>query len=218
MKNQFTPLESPAACPVHHAVQGLQQGDEITFGANAGFRALCEPSRWKAGDLLTGLTGILAIFFFVIFLLPASFAVSAEIYKWKDKDGKIVFSDTPPPLGVDAERREFKEEAAEKPKTKASVPGLKSESIQEKRPYRDIHVIMYMTSWCPYCVKARNYLHSLGVNLVEYNIERDKSKREEMVSKSGGSRGVPLLDVEGIIIKGFSSDAVRAAIEERRGK
>jgi glutaredoxin len=73
-----------------------------------------------------------------------------------------------------------------------------------------------MTSWCPYCVKARNYLRSLDVNLIEYNIEQDKSKREEMLGKSGGSRGVPLIDIEGIIIKGYNPDALMSAIERRR--
>jgi len=41
-----TPLESPAA------YSGDE--DEIPFGANTGFKALCEPSRWKVEDLLTG--------------------------------------------------------------------------------------------------------------------------------------------------------------------
>jgi glutaredoxin len=73
-----------------------------------------------------------------------------------------------------------------------------------------------MTSWCPYCVKAREYLRSLDVNLIEYNIERDKSKRDEMLGKSGGSIGVPLVDIEGIIIRGYNPDAFQAAIEIRR--
>jgi glutaredoxin len=73
-----------------------------------------------------------------------------------------------------------------------------------------------MTSWCPYCAKARNYLLSLNVDLVEYNIERDKSRREEMLGKSGGSTGVPLIDVEGTIIRGYNPDALKAAIERRR--
>ena len=75
---------------------------------------------------------------------------------------------------------------------------------------------MYMTSWCPYCSKARSYLRSLGVNLIEHDIEKDKSSREEMLTKSGGSRGVPVIDIEGIIIRGFNADAFKAAIEERR--
>jgi glutaredoxin len=149
-------------------------------------------------------------------LSPTSSAVSGEIYKWKDKDGNIVFSDTPPPPGVNAEKKEFKEESTEKPKTKEYFPRSTSERVEEKRPYRDIYVIMYMTSWCPYCVKAREYLRSLDVNLIEYNIERDKSKRDEMLSKSGGSTGVPLIDVEGIIIRGYNPSALRAAIERRR--
>jgi len=71
-----------------------------------------------------------------------------------------------------------------------------------------------MTSWCPYCVKAREYLRSLDVNLIEYNIERDKSKREEMLVKSGGSRGVPLIDVEGIIIRGITPMPLRQPSRE----
>ncbi len=56
----------------------------------------------------------------------------------------------------------------------------------------------------------------MNVNLVEYNIEKDKAKNEEMLQKSGGSRGVPLLDIEGIIIRGFNQDAMKDAIEKRR--
>ena len=158
----------------------------------------------------------LAILFLVIFLSPASSAVSGEVYKWKDKDGNFVFSDTPPPPGVNAEIKEFREDTTERPKRKEYPQGPPNESVKEKRPYRDIHVIMYMTSWCPYCVKARNYLLSLDVNLVEYNIERDKSKRDEMLSKGGGSTGVPLTDIEGIIIRGYNPDALKEAIERRR--
>jgi glutaredoxin 3 len=54
------------------------------------------------------------------------------------------------------------------------------------------------------------------VNLVEYNIEKDKAKREEMLQKSGGSRGVPLIDIEGIIIRGYNQSAMKEAIEKRR--
>jgi len=158
---------------------------------------------------------IIAVLLWVIFSIVVSSLVSAQIYKWKDKDGNIVFSDTPPP-GVNAEIKEFKEDTTERPKTREYFQKSKSESIQEKRPYRDIHVIMYMTSWCPYCVKARTFLRSLDVNLIEYNIERDKSKREEMLSKSSSSTGVPLIDVEGIIIRGYNPDALKAAIERRR--
>jgi len=71
-----------------------------------------------------------------------------------------------------------------------------------------------MTDWCGYCRKAREYLHSLGVNLIEYDIEKDKGKREEMHKRGG--KGVPLIDVEGILIKGYSPDLIKGAIEKKK--
>jgi glutaredoxin 3 len=55
----------------------------------------------------------------------------------------------------------------------------------------------------------------MGVSLVEHDIEKDLQKREEMMAKSG-SRGVPVVDVEGIVIRGFAPDAMRDAIERKR--
>jgi glutaredoxin len=159
---------------------------------------------------------IATVFFFVICFTSAPFLESAEIYRLKGRDGQIVYSNPPPPSEVDPEVKKFKEETFGRSAPKESLPEAKSEIIVERRPYRDIHVIMYMTSWCPYCSKARKYLHSLGVNLIEYDIEKDRRRGEEMLSKSGGSRGVPLIDIEGIIIRGYNSDAIKKAIEIRR--
>jgi len=53
----FTPLESPAACPVRSSASiGACSGDEdiIPFRANTEFNAPCEPPRWKVEDFLTG--------------------------------------------------------------------------------------------------------------------------------------------------------------------
>jgi len=58
------------------------------------------------------------------------------------------------------------------------------------------------------------YVRSLGVNLVEHNIDTDREKKEEMKKKSGGSIAVPLLDIEGQIIRGFSQEAIKAAIDK----
>ena len=55
----------------------------------------------------------------------------------------------------------------------------------------------------------------MGVSLTEHDIEKDPAKGQEMVAKSG-SRGVPVVDIEGIIIRGYSPDAMRQAIERKR--
>ena len=168
-------------------------------------------------DMKTQVKLITAILLLGVLSAPLPFALSSEVYKWKDKDGNIFFSDTPPPTsGVDVEIKKFKEDSTERPKGKEDTSKPQSKILREKRSYGNINIVMYITPWCGYCRKARDYIHSLNVNLIEYNIEKDKSRREEMLSKSGGSTGVPLIDVEGIIIKGYSPEAIKVAVEKRR--
>ena len=160
------------------------------------------------------LTIILLLFFSSSDSSPA---IAGEFYKWKDKDGNLFFSDTPP-TGVNAEVIPLKDEPAPNSITTPKVNSLKPKSgiAEEKRPYSSIKVIMYITSWCGYCRKAREYLQSLRVNLAEYDVEKNPSKEKEMLSKSGGAKGVPLIDVEGIILRGYSPNAIKDAVEKRR--
>ena len=87
--------------------------------------------------------------------------------------------------------------------------------VDPKRSYGAIDVILYQTSWCPYCTKAREFLINTGVSLTIYDIEKDTGKQKDMIAKSG-SRGVPVVDIEGIIIRGYSPGQMRSAIERKR--
>ncbi len=91
-----------------------------------------------------------------------------------------------------------------------------AENKQGLRKNSDIQVVMYMTEWCPYCKKAGKYLKSLGVHLTEYNIEKDQSRKNEMKSLSGGSGMVPLIDIEGVIIRGYVPEEIKAAVEKKK--
>jgi glutaredoxin 3 len=51
-------------------------------------------------------------------------------------------------------------------------------------------VVMYATSWCPYCARARQLLERKGVALEEIDIEAVPGRRAEMMSRSG-RRTVP---------------------------
>jgi S1-C subfamily serine protease len=77
---------------------------------------------------------LMIILLMFIFLLATSPVRPAEVYKWKDKDGKIIFSDSPPPAGVDAEIRKFKEEPAPIQRTtpNLTLPQPKSEMVKVK--------------------------------------------------------------------------------------
>jgi glutaredoxin len=56
-------------------------------------------------------------------------------------------------------------------------------------------------------------MRSLGVDVVEYNIDKDKDKRDEMRRKSGGT-GVPVIDIDGTIVRGFNPEAIKAALDQ----
>ena len=76
----------------------------------------------------------IGVFLFCFLLLPISFGFSAEIYKWTDKDGKLIFSDTPPPPGVDSEIKKFeKPQPKEKPKPKTVPPQPKLDASPPPR-------------------------------------------------------------------------------------
>jgi glutaredoxin 3 len=46
-------------------------------------------------------------------------------------------------------------------------------------------VVMYTTSWCPYCERARRLLSSKNVSFSEIDIESAAEKRAEMRNRSG---------------------------------
>jgi len=46
-------------------------------------------------------------------------------------------------------------------------------------------VVMYTTSWCPYCERARKLLAKKNVTFTEIDIESAAEKRAEMRNRSG---------------------------------
>jgi glutaredoxin 3 len=51
-------------------------------------------------------------------------------------------------------------------------------------------VLIFATSWCPYCARARALLASKGVTVQDIDIEADPAQRVEMIRRSG-RRTVP---------------------------
>jgi len=74
-------------------------------------------------------------------------------------------------------------------------------------------VLIYVTSWCPYCDRARRLLQSKGVPLREINIEEVPQSRAEMVARSG-RHTVPQIFV-GEIHVGGSDDLYALEAEGR---
>lgn len=73
---------------------------------------------------------------------------------------------------------------------------------------------VYSTEVCPWCVKAKQYLKSKGVDYTEVNVGEDMEEREEMI-KLSGQTGVPVLNIKGTIIVGFDKPSIDKALEEK---
>ena len=73
------------------------------------------------------------------------------------------------------------------------------------------NITIYSTPTCHYCNLAKDFLKEHGIKYTEYDVAADIEKRREMVDKSG-QMGVPVIDVDGQIMVGFSEQALASAV------
>ena len=163
---------------------------------------------------------IALIIFFTTFSLPK---VWGQLYQYKDKNGNIVFTDKPPDGATVKEKRLKEDGVYWSNQREADIPPpedcSKSHSpppLENKRnrDYSSVTVVMYMADWCGYCKQARQYIHSLGANLVEHDIDKDPDMKAEMKKISGGSTSIPLIDIDGTVIRGYNPPAIKAALDK----
>ena len=67
-------------------------------------------------------------------------------------------------------------------------------------------VVLYATTWCGYCKKARELMKKNGIPFIEYDIE--KSSEGYAKYKELGGKGVPLMIVDGEVIRGYNPSAI----------
>jgi glutaredoxin len=77
---------------------------------------------------------------------------------------------------------------------------------------------IYGASWCKPCHDAARYLQRLGVKVVEKNVEEDPLAQREMQAKLKranlpGTASIPIIDVGGRILVGFSPPALQRAVK-----
>lgn len=136
----------------------------------------------------------------------------ADFYTWEDDQGNVHITDYPPPakygkkikMSKDAETPQEICIRPEKEKTSAD----NREAIQEKNQ----EVILYTTSWCPYCTKARNFFQSRNIPFTEYDVEKDReaAARKRELDPRGG---VPFAIINGHPIHGYSESAYERALK-----
>lgn len=131
----------------------------------------------------------------LLLLVTTSVAVSAEIFRWKDANGVIHFSDNAAGQAgaetVEVKIMTYLHVTYQKLKGAAAAP--------DSSPKR---VVLYGTSWCGYCKKARAYFRSRNIPFTDLDVENDAGAKVQF--NALGGRGVPVILVGDNRINGFS--------------
>lgn len=67
-------------------------------------------------------------------------------------------------------------------------------------------VVIYSSTVCPYCVRAKSLLQRKGIEFKEFNIDRDMSLMQEMMEKSQ-RRTVPQIFIGDYHVGGYDDMA-----------
>ncbi len=133
-------------------------------------------------------------------LFLAASTSNADVFKWVDENGKVHFGDKKP------ENQKAKE-LTFKINTYTNVSFDKS-IFQVK----DNRVIMYSTTWCGYCKKARRYFEQHQIPFVEYDIEKNSAAKKRYHEM--GAKGVPVILVGNKRMNGFSKAGFKRIYEK----
>ncbi|HTZ10912.1 MAG TPA: glutaredoxin domain-containing protein [Candidatus Margulisiibacteriota bacterium] len=73
------------------------------------------------------------------------------------------------------------------------------------------NVKVYSTPTCPWCIRTKQFLKESNVTFEEFDVSTNQVAAEEMIKKSG-QMGVPVVDIEGVIIVGFDRGKIKETL------
>jgi glutaredoxin len=130
----------------------------------------------------------------------------AGVYKWTDAQGRTHYSDAPPQNSgaqqVKLHINSYDGPAIVRPRT----------SLNTDAPPARADVVMYTTSWCASCKKAKAYLTGKGVPFRELDVEQSAEAHQQF--QQLGGKGVPLILVGNKRMDGFDPGAMDGLLQE----
>ena len=104
------------------------------------------------------------------------------------------------------------------PPLSTSVPREHSASTGTHYQFANVDdrspIILYETTWCGYCRKARRLLKQLDAEFEAKDVERDREAAVQ--AQRIGGRGVPVLDFAGVVVRGYDDRQIRSLVRSMR--
>ncbi len=72
---------------------------------------------------------------------------------------------------------------------------------------------LYVKTWCPWCITARQYLVNRGFRFEEIDVEADRAAYAEMIRLSGQTY-TPTLSVEDKLLADFGPDELQVFLQK----
>ncbi len=131
---------------------------------------------------------------------------------WRDRVG-FVEMDRPPPLTPEEARSTWSLSDSETTRVLAANPPANRSAGPGGRQVS--RVVLYSAVWCGYCTKARKHLDREGVDYELRDVDVPAVAAE--LRQKTGRGGVPVLDYDGRVLRGYRAQNYDRAIDEIRG-
>jgi glutaredoxin len=138
---------------------------------------------------------------FSLLILACATGAHAQMYKWVGPDGKVTYSDVPPPSSI--KQVETKSLSGGGPST-VGLPYELSEAVKNSP------VKLYTTTKCAPCDNARTMLNTRGIPFTEKTVSSNQDI--EQLRKISGDSNLPVLVVGRSTQSGFDSGAWNSAL------
>ena len=116
-----------------------------------------------------------------------------------------------------ASRRKARLEALAPSVVPPTAPSASGTPGGPKGALSKVVAVIYGADWCKPCHQAADYLKGRGVTVIEKNIEESESAQAEMRQKleraGRGGASIPVIDVMGQILVGYSPSALDRAVQ-----
>jgi glutaredoxin len=136
-----------------------------------------------------------------LLLLVCAANANAQMYKWVGPDGKVTYTDTPPPP---AAKNVQKKDIATAEVNIAGLPYELSEVVKRSP------VTLYTTKNCSPCDDGRKLLSARGIPFAEKTVNSNEDVAE--FRKMNGDNQLPLLQIGRSKERGFEPDGWNAAL------
>lgn len=73
---------------------------------------------------------------------------------------------------------------------------------------------LYVKTWCPWCVRAEDWLRARGYAYRQINVEANRADYDEMIDLSGQTRTPTLVTSDGKLLPDFGPDELAVFMEK----